>query len=254
MVIVTGTRRSGTSMWMQILQAAGLPIVGEAFPAAWRRSIEAANPRGFWESRLRKGVYFDTNPDPDTGAYLHPQDTRRTAVKVFARGLVRTDHAFLDRVIVTMRPWRTVVASVEDLYAQEEAFLGTTPRRPSLSEPDIWWLENYDILRDAAVRRYPIRLVACENVVQRPRETLEPLLDWLGGADLDAAVDAVDPSLQRSSGVDQDWALGELADAWYASVRDTGTVQPDLVERMNRAHAELEARIEESVSSQEPPR
>ena len=29
MVIVTGTRRSGTSMWMQILQAAGLPIVGE---------------------------------------------------------------------------------------------------------------------------------------------------------------------------------------------------------------------------------
>ena len=244
MVIITGTRRSGTSMWMQILRNAGFEVVGEAFPAAWERSIQAANPRGFWESRLRKGVYFDTNPNPETGAYLHPQATRRTAVKVFARGLIRTDHAFLDRVIVTMRPWRTVVTSVNTLYRQEEEFLGKVPKRPELSEPDIWWLENYDILRDAAVRRYPIRLVACERVVEQPRRTLEPLLDWLGGGDLDAAVAAVDPSLQRSSPAQVDWALGGLADRWYASVRDTGMVQPGLVAELNEAHQALEERLD----------
>ena len=36
MIIVTGTKRSGTSMWMQILAAAGLPVFGEAFPRSWR--------------------------------------------------------------------------------------------------------------------------------------------------------------------------------------------------------------------------
>jgi len=34
-IVVTGTKRSGTSMWMQVLGAAGLPVVGDAFPADW---------------------------------------------------------------------------------------------------------------------------------------------------------------------------------------------------------------------------
>ena len=49
MFIVTGTKRSGTSMWMQILIAAGLPIIGEAFPMRWEHTIKAANPEGFYE-------------------------------------------------------------------------------------------------------------------------------------------------------------------------------------------------------------
>ena len=35
MIFVSGTKRSGTSMWMQVLRAAGLPVLGEAFPTAF---------------------------------------------------------------------------------------------------------------------------------------------------------------------------------------------------------------------------
>ena len=76
MFIVTGTKRSGTSMWMQILIAAGLPIIGEAFPMRWEQTIKAANPEGFYESHLRRGIYYRTNPHPKTAAYLFPEQVQ----------------------------------------------------------------------------------------------------------------------------------------------------------------------------------
>ena len=104
MIVVTGAKRSGTSMWMQILVAGGYPYIGTAFPANWGEAIRDANPRGFYESKLSAGVYFRTNPDPQSGVYLHAEDSRTHALKIFAPGVVRSDIAFLDRVIVTMRP------------------------------------------------------------------------------------------------------------------------------------------------------
>jgi hypothetical protein len=59
-IIVTGTKRSGTSLWMQLLIAAGFPAFGEAFPGAWKRTLGSANPDGFYESNLRQGIYYAT--------------------------------------------------------------------------------------------------------------------------------------------------------------------------------------------------
>ena len=45
MIFVSGTKRSGTSMWMQVLQAAGLPILGKAFSRNGGTSpLRDANP------------------------------------------------------------------------------------------------------------------------------------------------------------------------------------------------------------------
>ena len=108
MFLVTGAKRSGTSMWMQILTAAGLPAVGEAFPKSWGDGpLREANPRGFFESTLRDGIAWHTNPDPRTGFYLHPDAARGHCVKVFLPGLARTDLAFVEGALLTVRDWRT---------------------------------------------------------------------------------------------------------------------------------------------------
>ena len=57
MIIVTGTKRSGTSMWMQILVNGGFPYIGEAFPKDWGLVIKDANPEGFYESTLAGGIW-----------------------------------------------------------------------------------------------------------------------------------------------------------------------------------------------------
>lgn len=215
MIIVTGTKRSGTSMWMQVLIAAGLPHIGEAFLGNWEDSIRLANPKGFYESPLRKGVYYATNPHPRTGEFIHPGPSKRHAVKVFIPGVVRSDYAYLWRVVATMRHWRAYHASLNRLYEMEDRFMQGRVERGEASERDQerradalarrdrlppvveWWFDNYKLIRDIATRRYPVNLVTYERLLQDPEPVIAKVLDWLGGGDVQAACAAIDPGLRN---------------------------------------------------------
>lgn len=253
MIFVAGTKRSGTSMWMQVLIAAGFPHIGDAFPGPWRESIGAANPRGFFESELRMGVYYASNPHPRTGVFLRPEQTRRHVVKVFLPGLVRTDFAFLDHVVATMRHPGEYVASLSRLKDLETDYWEGRSDKPQAQwarkpPPDVeWWLENFELLRDVAVRRYPIHLTAYDRLLEDPERVLRTVLSWLGEGDLQAAVEAVDASLRTqleekrgSVLTDEEWALAlEL----YEHVRAERPVPAALLGQLNEAHAGLLERL-----------
>jgi hypothetical protein len=162
MLIDTGTKRSGTSMWMQILTAAGFPAFGEAFPRNWGETIKDANPDGFYESILRQGIYYRTNPHPRTGAYFFPEQVERHVVKVFIPGLVRTDRAYIGTVVATVRHWREYHDSLERLYAmendartQKNEGAKPPPRIPPVFE---WWSENFSLIRDIVTRRHRVHV------------------------------------------------------------------------------------------------
>jgi len=196
MIIVTGTKRSGTSMWMQILIGAGLPAFGEAFPGQWKKTIGQANPDGFYESSLRTGIYYKTNPHPQTGAYFFPEQVDRHVVKVFIPGLVRSDRAFIGKVVATMRAWREYTASLARLYGMEDE------RRPEGATPPVrmpapleWWTENFMLIRDIAIRRYPVHVQSYDGLLADPSGVIRKTVAWLGldDIDVDAAVAAVKP-------------------------------------------------------------
>jgi hypothetical protein len=202
MIIVTGTKRSGTSMWMQILKQAGFPVLGRAFPRDWAETIRDANRAGFFESPLRHGIYYATNPNPRTGAFFAPSATRRHAVKVFAQGLARTDLAFTDFVIASVRDPREYEASLTRLYAMEHHNkLARAERtgRPTATVPYLsfapalleWWHDNTTLLRDAELRGYAIRFVSYASVLREPERVVSEVLSWLGAGNEEAAVQAV---------------------------------------------------------------
>ncbi len=260
MILVTGTKRSGTSLWMQILVGAGLPHLGEAFPGPWEKSIRDANPRGFYESRFRQGLFYATNPDPETGAFLFPQATRRHVVKVFIPGLVRTDYAYLDKVVATVRPWREVARSLRKLYALEDDWLVQNPRKGMTGDETLawarglrsplppaveWFFENYDLIRDIATRRYAVNLCSYARLLAEPEATVGKVLEWLGGGDLSGALAAVDTRLARSTpdddtdpGVDDD-ALA-VFDALYEQVHQTQRLDKPLLDALNETYQRLE--------------
>jgi len=203
-IIVTGTKRSGTSMWMQVLRAAGVHVLGEAFPKNWEQTIREANPHGFYESPLRGGIYYATNPDPRTGTYLRPQDVTSAAVKVFIPGLCRTDLAYVGRVVGTMRHWREYSSSLARLRAMEddarrEKLGDEAPVFPRLDPVLEWWLENFALVRDIVTRQYPAHLVSYERVLARPTETLMPLLEWVGAPDPQAGAEVVSPQTRTQA-------------------------------------------------------
>lgn len=250
MLVVSGTRRSGTSMWMQVLAAAGHPIIGEAFPGEWSASLRAANPHGFYESLLRHGVYWRTNPHPHTGEFVLPEQVRGHVVKVFIPGVIRTDRVYLDRVLVSVRPWREYEASIARLYALEDAHRQrehierpAPVRMPPALE---WWDENFALVRDIAVRGYPCHVQAYDGVLADPRGTLARILAWLGGGDLEAAVAAVRPEArtQRSpTSTSVSPAVAAVFDEFYAAVVRGDGLDGPLIERMNHVHAELTPQI-----------
>lgn len=255
MIVVTGTKRSGTSMWMQILAAAGFEPIGEEFPLDWGTRLRELNPRGFWESRLRTGINFTTNPDPVTGYYLAPEDCQRSCVKVFAPGVVCTDLAYLDCVIGTMREWRAYSRSRERLEeidlredVPDDVRFAARYNLPAHLE---WWVENYALLRDAITRRYPFTLFTYESVAGGQLDIIDETIDWLGFGDVAAARAAVTPrAIKRAPTPDID--IGDhivaVFDELYERVHTGASVGSDFIERLDETHEELLPEFAKHVS------
>ena len=265
MIIVTGTKRSGTSMWLQILKAAGFPLLGDAFPHDWGETIRAANEGGFYESPLRNGIYYATNPHPLSGAFLPPQQTRSVAVKVFALGLVRTDLAYLDNVVASMRHWREYAPSVERLWNMETeskraraeqngqpaaAVLDFKKMSPVLE----WWRDNYALIRDALVRRYPLHMVSYDSVLREPDAAITETLHWLGGGDATLASAAVRSELRTQkaserpapSSVDESGLSVEqqtVFDELYARIDLRQPLDAAFIDRLNETQNQLAPQI-----------
>ena len=250
MIIVTGTKRSGTSMWMQILGAAGLEVIGERFPRNWSEHLSAANPDGFYESELVAGIYFRTNPHPVSGAFLFPDQTMHHAVKVFIPGLIRSDLAFIDRVIATVRSWRAFARSRERMRELARAAGGPPAEEGATLPPGLeWWAENFALIRDVATRRYPVHMLSYDSLLADPEATIRAVIAWLGVGDAARAIAVVrrdrvadsDAGEVDSSGLEapQIAVLDELYDLIHRGL----PLSQAMIERLNLTDRELRPRL-----------
>jgi hypothetical protein len=246
MIIVSGTKRSGTSMWMQTLAAAGVPILGSAFPRGWERTIKEANPDGFFESILREGVYFRTNPHPVTGDYFLPDAVEGYAVKIFIPGVIRTERAYIGHVVANVREWREYEASILRLYALEHA--AERERRPDAEQPEYfppayeWWMENFALVRDISLRRYPARLQTYDSVLAEPERIVREVLAWIGTGDVEAAVAAIKPERRTQHRPTSDAvepALAQVFDDLYAAVGEGKGFSKALLATLNATNQRL---------------
>lgn len=246
MLIVTGTKRSGTSLWMQILIAAGFPAFGEAFPGEWQRTLAEANADGFYESLLRQGIYHATNPHPTTGDYFFPEQVEWHAVKVFIPGLIRTDRAYINRVIATVRDWREHEASLNRLREIESKQRAQDPhapeRPPELPPPLEWWSENFALIRDIAIRRYPVHVQSYDGLLADPERVIVRTLGWLGRGDVHRAAAKVRADRRHfrrpdSRSVEPD--IATIFDELYAAIHAGGALSTTLLQKLNETNEKL---------------
>lgn len=254
-------------MWMQMLHAAGLKVIGEAFPRDWSELLREANQEGYYESRLRRGVYYATNPDPKTGAYLSPEDCQLHGVKIFIPGLVRTDLSFIRRVVATVRPWRDYVRSVRRLYAigdaaraerVRRAVPGVRPTPPPRMAPALeWWFENYLLLGDVLTRQYPVRFVAFDAVHETPSLVVPAVFRWIEAGDGDAAARQVIARLRTAGeatpplGHDDELppSVAAAADELYRTIYEGKPFERDFIERMNAANEEIAPQVQQALDT-----
>jgi hypothetical protein len=251
-IVVSGTKRSGTSMWMQVLAAAGLPVLGKQFPRNWEQTIKELNPDGFYESVLRHGIYYRTNPHPTTGKYFLPEQVAGYAVKVFVPGVVRTERAYIERLVANIREWREYEASINKLYATERA--NVLAQRPDAPEAVLfppafeWWMENFALCRDISIRRYPARLQSYDEVLSAPERVIPKTLEWIGVGDPEAAVAAVKPGHRTVVRPESDTVEPKYAkvfDDLYGAVASGEGLTGPLLSTMNATNKALLPRLME---------
>jgi hypothetical protein len=254
MIIVTGTKRSGTSMWMQILIAAGIPHFGAAFPKDWETTLKEANKEGFYESMLRAGIYYATNPHPRTGHYFFPEQVEGHCVKVFIPGLVRSDRAYIGKVIASVREWREHEASVMRLYAMEDAERANgqhgDPAPPERMPPALeWWAENFSLVRDISIRRYPVHTQSYDGLMRDPERVIHDTIGWLGRGDAKGAL--ATPKTQyrhferpRSDSVEP--AVAEVFDELYTAIDRRRELTNSLLLKLNETNERLQPLLEEN--------
>jgi hypothetical protein len=250
MIIVTGTKRSGTSMWMQILIGAGFDPFGEAFPRTWGETIKDANPDGFYESILRRGIYWATNPHPRTGDYFFPEQVENHIVKVFIPGLVRTDRAFIGHVVATMRHWKEYEASLNRLYAMEDEHRlqqfpnsEPPPRIPAALE---WWHENFSLVRDIVTRRHRVHVQSYDGLLRDPEKVIDETIAWLGRGDAKGALAAVKPSNRtqvRPESTSVEPEIAEVFETLYQAVDERLPITPALISKLNDTNRVLGPRV-----------
>jgi hypothetical protein len=239
-------------MWMQILIAAGFSPFGEKFPGEWKRTLKDANPSGFYESMLRHGIYYRTNPHPRTGAYFFPEQVEKHVVKVFIPGLARSDRAYIGRVVATMREWREYESSINRLWGIEDEERqkknpdSPTPvRMPGALE---WWGENFTLMRDIAIRRYPVHVQSYDGLLADPEAVIRKTLDWLGEGDVEAAAAAVNPknrTQERPESDSVDARFAEVFDDLYNTVHQGKGLSRDFIEKLNRTNEQMIPMIRE---------
>ncbi|HET6582546.1 MAG TPA: hypothetical protein VFG69_03845, partial [Nannocystaceae bacterium] len=230
--------------------------IGERFPAGWGELLRAANPDGFFESELIAGIHWRTNPHPLTGAYLAPQQTRRHAVKVFIPGLFRSDVAFLDRCIATVRDWRSYVVSTRRMLELQPADR-TRAEHVALPPALEWWCNNYGLIRDLAIRGYPAHVVSYDGFLRDPARVASEVLAWIGCGDADAAAAVVRPELRTALAVPSDGELAdgiaprqlEVFDELYDAIDRERPLVASFVDRLNRTNDELRPAVLEHQAS-----
>jgi len=182
--VVTGLPRSGTSMMMQMLGAAGVSILSDS-----EREADESNPRGYLEYAPVMSLGRDVS-------WLGEACGR--ALKVVAPLLTALPEEYEYRVIWMSR-------DLDEVLASQQRMLDHSGRSASDADPVVlrraFESQLERVRAELEQRSVPILNVKYARAVAEPVAVAREVCDFLGGAlDPTSAASAVDPTLYRERG------------------------------------------------------
>lgn len=184
-IVVSGLPRSGTSMAMQMLAAAGVRVITDGV-----RTAGEDNPKGYFEDERVK----DLHKDPEDGSWL--RECRGKAVKIISFLLKDLPETNNYKVIFMRRELAEVLASQQKMLERRGEPNETEDARMFELWEDHLWKVNY-LLKHAD--QFELLDVVYKDVVANPREQARRITDFLGlPLDPEKMAGAVDKKLYRN--------------------------------------------------------
>lgn len=187
--VVSGLPRSGTSMMMQMLKAAGFPLYTDQ-----KRKADESNPEGYFETELARQLLLQN-------AWLH--EALGKVVKVVAPLLSHLDPKYEYRVIYMERDLEEIVRSQTRMLER----LGKEGARRS-PEDLKRMLKNQDVQARSLMAQHPrieSLVISHRETIANPSSVAEKIIRFV---DADGALDsntcemaaAIRPELHREKG------------------------------------------------------
>lgn len=176
-VIVTGLPRSGTSMMMQILEKAGLPILTDG-----ERKKDINNPEGYYELEAVKGIVLD-NSFLDTAF--------GKVVKVVAPLPIYLNKNLPYKVIFMRRDMDEILRSQEKML-QKDQF---SEREKFRTIYEFHLKKTYKFLLENEI---PFIDVPYNGLLKDGNKELNQLTEFLGLSGSDSLTEVIRPELYRN--------------------------------------------------------
>lgn len=194
MNIITGLRRSGTSMLMLALKEAGITVIGDKFDRKkpTKKQLDG-NPNGYWEV---EGVC--------TEGLKEKLGYKNDLVKVMFEALPESDPELINKAVAIFRKPKKVLASI--LKSNKIDYVDLFIKNLEL---DI--IDTLDFLKD---KEHII--VFYEDIIAKPEEEFKKICKFLKKGDPKKAASVVDKKLDREKDTEHNV---DILEAMYNMVK-----------------------------------
>ena len=161
-IVVSGLPRSGTSLMMQILQKAGIPLLTDE-----KRRADVNNPRGYFEYQPVKKLKEDNS-------WLHR--ARGKALKIVSPLLVYLPDAFHYQIIFMQR-------SLDEIIASQNKMLNSRAIPPTPSQRLRNYLANHLLQINTYLsnkKNISVLKIDFKTLIDQPETELAKLSEFLG--------------------------------------------------------------------------
>jgi hypothetical protein len=183
-LVVSGLPRSGTSMSMKMLEAAGIPLVMDGI-----RVADQDNPKGYYE--LERVKELDKGGDK---TWL--KEARGKAVKIISFLLPHLPESNNYRILCMNRDFREILASQAKMLERRSEESETSDERMTELYQD-HLLKIKRLIKGAP--HFECLELEYKQTIENPRGTAERINEFLGGnLDVDKMTGVVDEQLYRN--------------------------------------------------------
>ncbi len=177
-IVVTGLPRSGTSLMMQVLNAAQVPILQDGV-----RESDISNPQGYYELEAVKGIVA-------SNAFLN--EAQGQAVKIVAPLPVYMNPKLKYKVLFMRRDLEEILLSQEKMLEKDQ----TSEREKYRTIYEFHLKKTYRFFREHRIEFLDVNY---NEFMKSPEQTLQQVVDFIG---LDASPatlsEVVNPELYRN--------------------------------------------------------
>lgn len=181
--LVTGLRRSGTSLMMFALRQAGIPIIGVKYANDVDRKIKNGNPNGYWEW---EAVCTETGITRE----LKDLGENGDLIKVMFECLFKSNPILVDKIIVMMREPKKVLSSI----ISHNQIIGDNKELLIIKQL-LDTIESFEFLR---YHNLKYKIIFYEDIITNPKKQFKDICNFLNKGNPKIAASIVNPKLNRS--------------------------------------------------------